>query len=57
MEVKFFKIEKITERLPQKPNMDAYLLMQHDGKRDNLTLCNYDYITQSYITNIENEGQ
>ena len=57
MEVKFFKIEKIIERLSQKPNMDAYLIMQHDGKRDNLTMSNYDYITQSYVANIENEGQ
>jgi len=56
MEVKFFKIEK-SERISQKANIDAYLMMQHDGKRDNLTLTNYDYITQSYIANIENEGQ
>jgi hypothetical protein len=54
MEVKFFKTEKVAERVCQRRDIDAYLTMQHDGKKDNLTLCNFDYITQAYLANIEN---
>ena len=54
MDVKFFKIEKGQERLSLKPNIDAFLVMQHDGKRDSLTMSNFDYITQAYIANVEN---
>jgi len=53
MYVKIFETDK-QQKAVTAQKLDPHLIQQHDGKKDQVTLSNIEYVNMMYQTNMQN---